>query len=142
MIGLGAALLALVLIGIWPPTQGQFKSTVEKSVQDALSSAGTARLVGQAALRGDTLGPYESTALGDASEAVATALSEVAESRLPDADARTLRDEVLPLLQESVRLVGDLDAGIDGDDRALAGAAVDGLVAVQDGLAAVLEGLR
>jgi hypothetical protein len=60
-----------VLIGVWPLTADQYRSTVETSVQEAVSSVGTARLVGQTALRSNTLRPYESTVVEHAHEAVA-----------------------------------------------------------------------
>jgi hypothetical protein len=142
LVGLGAVLLAVVPAGVWPETDGQFRSTVESSVQDALSSVGTARLAGQTALRDNTFGPYESTVLDDARRSVATALSDVAELDVPDQDSRRLRDETLPLLQESARLLGDLGTGLQDDDRAAATAAVDGLGATRDRLETVLEGLR
>jgi hypothetical protein len=142
VIGSGALLLAVALIGVWPPTPGQFRSTVETSVQDAVSSVGTARLAGQAALRDNTFGAYESTVLEDSRKAVATAISDVVESQLPDPGARRLRDEVLPLLQDSARLLGDLDTGLQEDDEAVATGAVDGLAAVGEKLTSVLEGLR
>ncbi|MFD9697521.1 hypothetical protein [Lentzea sp. NPDC059081] len=134
MIGLGAVLLALVLLGVRPQTPEQFRSTVETSVQDALSSVGTARLVGRTALQDNTIAPYESAVLADARKSVATAIADVAEAQPPDASSRELRDAALPLLQESARLIGDLDAG----DRT----AVDGLAAVKGELASVLEAVR
>ncbi|MEU0878346.1 hypothetical protein ABZ345_07075 [Lentzea sp. NPDC005914] len=139
---MGAVLLAVVLIGVWPLTTGQYRSTVETSVQDAVSSVGTARLAGQTALRGKAFPPYESTVVEDARKAVVTATSDIASLEVPDQDSAQLRDEVLPLLQDSVRLIGDLGAGLDDDDRAAADAAVTGLVSVGDRLAGVLEGLR
>jgi hypothetical protein len=142
LIGLGAALLALVLAGVWPQTASGYRSTVETSVQDAVSSVGTARLTGQAALRGNTFGSYESTVLDDARKSVATAISDVVESQTPDPDSRRLRDEVLPLLQESARLLGDLDAGLGDDDRAAAEDAVNRLALVGERLTTALEGLR
>ncbi|WP_156094470.1 hypothetical protein [Lentzea aerocolonigenes] len=142
LIGLGAVLLAVVLIGVRPKTPGQFRSTVETSVQNAVSSVGTARVTGQTALRGNTFGPYESTVLEDARKSVATAISDIAESSVPDESSRDLRDEVLPLLQDSARLLGDLDAGLEDDDRAAATGAVDGLTAAGEKLTTVLEGLR
>ncbi|GGU77140.1 hypothetical protein [Lentzea flava] len=142
LISLGAVLLALVLLGVWPTTSGQFRSTVESSVQDAVSSVGTARTTGQTALRGNTFGAYESTVLDDTRKSVATAITDVVESEVPDQDSRRLRDEVLPLLQESARLIGDLGTGLDSDDRGLASSATDGLAEVGERLTAALEGLR
>jgi hypothetical protein len=142
LISLGAVLLALVLTGVWPETPGQFRSTVESSVQDALSSVGTARTTGQTALQGNTFGPYESTVLNNARKSVATAITDVVESEVPDQDSRRLRDEVLPLLQESARLIGDLGTGLDEDDRGAVSAAADGLGGVGERLTAVLGGLR
>ena len=142
LIGLGAVLLAVVLAGVWPQTSGGFRSTVETSVQDAVSAVGTARLAGQTALRGRTFGAYESTVLDDARESVATALSDVLELEVPDGASRQSRDEVLPLLQESARLIGDLGTGLEDDDRAGASAAVDGLGTVGKKLTTALEGLR
>ncbi|MGI5499851.1 hypothetical protein [Lentzea sp. CA-135723] len=107
LIGLGAVLLALVLFGVWPETAGQYRSAVESSVQDALSSVGTAALVRRTSQDGGTLSPYESTALDDARESVTTALSQVLDSEAPDEDSRRLRAEVVPLLEESAQLIGD-----------------------------------
>lgn len=142
LIGLGAVLLAVVLAGVWPQTPGGFRSTVETSVQDAVSAVGTARLAGQTALRGRTFGAYESTVLDDARESVATATSDVLELQVPDEASRQSRDQVLPLLQESARLIGDLGTGLDEDDQTAASAAVDGLGAVRERLVTALEGLR
>ncbi|GAB2813420.1 hypothetical protein [Lentzea nigeriaca] len=142
LISVGAVLLALVLTGVWPETPGQFRSTVETSVQDALSSVGTAHTTGQTALRGNAFGPYESTVLEDARRSVATAITDIVESEVPDQDSRRLRDEVLPLLQESARLISDLGTGLSEDDRGAVSAAAEGLVGVRERLTAVLGGLR
>ncbi|MFC3897477.1 hypothetical protein ACFOWZ_38890 [Lentzea rhizosphaerae] len=111
-------------------------------MQNAVPSVGTACITGQTALGGNTFGPYESTVLEDARKSVAAAISDIAESQVHDQSSRDLRDEVLPLLQDSARLFGDLDAGLEDDDRAAATGAVDGLAAVGDELTTVLEGLR
>ncbi|HEX7303845.1 hypothetical protein [Lentzea sp.] len=142
LVGLGAVLLALVLIGVRPQTDDGFRSAVETGVQDAVSSVGTARLAGQTALRDGTFASYESTVLEDTRESVATALSDLAELPVPGQDSQKLRDEVLPLLQESVRQIGDLGTGLAEDDRATATEAVDGLAGTGEKLAAVLDGLR
>jgi hypothetical protein len=142
LIGLGTVLLALVLIGVWPKTTGQFRSTVETSVQDTVSSVGTARLTGHTALRNSTFGSYESTVLDDARKSVATAISDVAELEVRGPDTRRWRDEALPLLQESARLIGDLGTGLESGDRAAATAAIDGLTATGERLTTVLESLR
>ncbi|KJK33666.1 hypothetical protein UK23_45235 [Lentzea aerocolonigenes] len=142
LIGLGAVLLAVVLAGVWPQTPGGFRSTVETSVQDAVSAVGTARLAGQTALRGRAFGAYESTVLDDARKSVATAISDIVDLQVPDETSRQSRDQVLPLLQDSARLIGDLGTGLDEDDRAGASAAVDGLGTVGEKLTTALEGLR
>ncbi|WP_143467157.1 hypothetical protein [Lentzea kentuckyensis] len=142
LIGLGAGLLAVVLIGVWPVSAGQYRSTVETGVQEAVSSVGTARIAGQQALRGNTFPPYQSTVVDDARKALATAASDVMELQVPGPDSARLRDDVSPLLQDSARLVGDLGAALENDDRPAAEAAVAGLTAVGEKLAAVLEGLR
>ncbi|MFD4668483.1 hypothetical protein ACFWNN_02045 [Lentzea sp. NPDC058450] len=142
VIGLGAVLLALVLLGVWPQSAGGYRSTVESSVQDAVSATGTARAAGRTALEGNTFRAYESTVLDDARSSVTTAFSDVSELAVPDAGSGRLRDEVLPLLQESVRLVDDLDRSLAEDDRTSATRSVDALGSVRERLAALLEGLR
>jgi hypothetical protein len=142
MIGLGAVLLSVVSIGVWPETPGKFRSTVETGVQDALSSVGTAQIAGKTALQGNAFGSYESTVLDDARKSVATAITDVVESRTPDQDSLRLRDEVMPLLQESARLIGDLDTGLEDEDRAAATGAVEGLGSVRERLATALKALR
>ena len=138
LIGLGTVLLAVVLVGVWPVSSDQYRSTVETSVQEAVSSVGTARLVGRTTLQGNAFRSYESTVVEDAREAVATATSDIAVLPVPDSDSARLRDEVLPLLQDSVRLIGDLGAALEGDDRTAGDAAVTGLAEVGE----KLEGLR
>lgn len=142
LICLGVALLALVLLGVWPQTAGGYRSTAESSVQDALSAVGTARIAGQVAVRDSAFHSYESTVLDDARTSVTTAFSDVGDLPAPDSGSRRVRDEVLPLLQESARLIDDLDLSLGEDDLASATRAVDGLGSVQERLSVVLEGLR
>ncbi|KOV82445.1 hypothetical protein ADL03_24280 [Nocardia sp. NRRL S-836] len=139
---MGAVLLAVVLLGVWPESPSSYRSTVESSVQDAVSAVGTARLTAQSALSGNTFGAYESTALEDVGDNLTTAVTDVIELPPTDQDTRRLRDEVLPPLQDSARIVGDLDLAIQNDDRDAINACVAGLTAVGDRLATTLERLR
>ncbi|WP_330276374.1 hypothetical protein OG205_12485 [Lentzea sp. NBC_00516] len=141
-IGVGTVLLALVLLGVWPQSAGGYRSTVESSVQDAVSSVGVARIAGQNSLKGNTFSSYESTVLDDARTNVTSAFSDISELSTPDSDSQRTRDEVLPLLQECVRLIDDLGLGLGNDDQASATRSVDALGSVGERLAAVLEGLR
>ena len=142
LIGVGTVLLVLVLLGVWPQTAGGYRSTVESSVQDAVSSVGTARIVGQTSLKGNEFRSYESTVLDDARTSVTSAFSGISELSTPDPDSQRIRDEVLPLIDESVRLIDDLDLSLGEDDRRSAARSVDGLGSVGERLAAVLEKLR
>jgi hypothetical protein len=139
---LGAALFAVVLMGVWPETSSGYRSTVESSVHDAVSSIGTARLTGLSALRGDTFSAYESTALEDAEKKLTTAVTDVIELPLTGQDTRRLRDEVLPRLQDSARIVGDLDLALQNDDQDAVTACVDGLTAMGEQLTTALERVR
>ncbi|MFD5830750.1 hypothetical protein [Lentzea sp. NPDC060358] len=112
---------------------------METDVQDAVSAAGTAVLVGRTALLGNSVGAFESTALDDARKSVATAAADVLELEVPDSGSRELRDRVVPPVQEAARLIGDLQAGLADGDRRAAAAAVDGLTRAGEELAGVLR---
>ena len=78
-----------------------------QSAHDALE---TAYLAGTALREGRVTTLYVTVLLDDGTKRTAKLMAEFAELPPPDEDMRTLRDELAPLLTESVRRLGDTAA--------------------------------
>lgn len=78
-----------------------YEHKAKDTAESVLSSVETARLVANAAGRGDTFGPYTSVLLSDAEEGAGHAQDVFESIQPPDAHADRLRDELGTLLNQA-----------------------------------------
>lgn len=135
-------LAALAVPAMWPVDANAYRDTTVKAAQGGLSGARTAQLVADAHLRGRITGPYTTVVLQDARTATATALSELADSEVPDAPSARLRDQLSPLLVAASAAVADAGTAIDNDDDAALRAVQRRLTKAGDDLEAYVDGHR
>jgi hypothetical protein len=122
-----------------PPDERGYRRTLVQVAESAHDAARTGWLTGREQLAGHVFGPFATTAFDDAQQAAAGASKQFSEQAPAGTTGRRLRDELRPLVQDTVRLLGDAAAA--SDDAALR-AAVDGLAAVADRLDRYLEANR
>jgi hypothetical protein len=109
-----------------PPDRSDYRRTAVQAAESARDAAGTGALVARTQLDGDVFGTFVDTAYDDAAGTVAGAAKQIAEQLPPDDASAQLRDEVLPLVQEAVRALGDASRA------ATAGALRSALAALDD----------
>jgi hypothetical protein len=139
LIVLGAAVLAaLVAIGVLsllPSSYPSYRETAVSAAQESLSAARTLIVATQAAQQGRLLSPVLTTVVEDARGAASTAEQQISAEDVPDERSATLRDELTPLLADTVRYVGDVARAVDAGDDVLLRTALDQLAATADDLA-------
>jgi hypothetical protein len=132
----------LALLSTQGPDPHEFRATVAKSAQGALSAVRTARLAGQAQLSGHAFPTYTTPVLDDAVEGVATARQRLAQTPPAGTAQAPVRDELTGLLDDATKAVGDLVSALDRGDDGAAGTAVDALGRVGDRLSGFVEAHR
>ena len=136
-IGAGAVIV-LLWVGLaycaGPPGSHAYRRTAVQAAQAGLNAVRTGVLTGTADNAGKLLDPYESVVFDDAAGDIASAQSQLAALAPPDADTRRMRDQLIPLLTEGGRQLGDLDLALSGGDRAGAQARVTALQGIGDRL--------
>jgi hypothetical protein len=144
-IGVGAVIV-LVWAGLaycaGPADAHEYRRTSVQAAQAGLDAARTAALAGTADRDGKLVDPYLSVVLDDSAGVVASAQDKLAAQAPPDPATRALRDELLPLLVEAARQIGDLDLATSSGDRAGIDGHVDGLRRVGDRLDDFVERYR
>ncbi|MFE9202469.1 hypothetical protein [Micromonospora sp. NPDC007230] len=124
---------ATALLGLWaglayemsqPPDAAGYARTALQVAESAYDTASTGVLVGRQRLRGHLTGAFATTAYDDAVQTVAGAQQKLATAVAPDDASAALRERLVPLVQDTARLLSE--ATTARDDVAL-GRAVDGL---------------
>ena len=110
-----AGVLLLLLAGLGycavaPTSADAFRQAAVETAQAAHDAVRTADLTGAAVAEHRATGPYAAVLLDSSTRSLASAVRTFAEEPPPDRAATALRDELLPLLTEAVRLVGDAAA--------------------------------
>jgi hypothetical protein len=141
-----AGVIALVWLGLaycaGPPDAHGYRQTAVEAAQAGLNAARTVALAGSAR-NGDRLfDPYLTTVIDDEAGAVASALQRVTAETPPDDGTRRARDQLVPLLVQAAREIGDLDLAASRGDRAGVAAHVDRLREVGDRLDDFVERYR
>jgi hypothetical protein len=95
-----------------------YQKTAVRSAQEALNAVRTAAVTVDAWQRGGLLDPYASTLLDDELSRVASAHQQLLGEAPPDAGARTIRGQLLPLLDAAATGLGDLVAAMSTMDDA------------------------
>ncbi|MEV6909297.1 hypothetical protein [Amycolatopsis sp. NPDC051071] len=126
-----AAFVAPVVI---PTSFDDYRKTAVQAAQDALGQVRTVALVVEAARDGRTLKPYVSQVFWQSREALGTAQKEMAAEEVPDARAKSVEAQIVPLLAASIRQVNAAEITLD-DDVTAAGTAVRELTDLGDQLA-------
>jgi hypothetical protein len=110
------AVVILVVLG-WgayastqPPDRHEFRTTAVETAQAAHDALQTAYLAGVALREGRVTTLYVSVLLDGGTRRTAKLIAELAELPPPDDDMRALRDELAPLLTETVQRLGDTAA--------------------------------
>ena len=102
-----------------PPDRSDYRRTAVQAAGSAHDAAGTGALVARTQLDGHAFGTFIATAYDDAARTLSGAAKQIAEQAPPDDASARLRDEVLPLVQEAVRALGDASrASTEGALRA------------------------
>jgi hypothetical protein len=83
-------------------TFGKYEGKATTTAESALSAVQTARLVADAASRGNAFGPYTSSVVSDAEETVAGLSGTFGSIQPPDGRADDLRDELEQLLADAL----------------------------------------
>jgi hypothetical protein len=97
----------------------EYQKTAVQSAQAGLSAVRTAALAGQAQRDQRLFPPYLSTVLDDGLSAVAGAQQELLGQPPPDDATRAVRDQLVPLLADAARQIGDLSGASDDEVPAL-----------------------
>jgi hypothetical protein len=113
-----------------PPDRHEFRVAAVKAAQSAHDALQTAYLAGVALRDGKTTSLYVTVVLDGGTRRTTTLIQKLGQLSPPDADMRELRDELDPLLTESVQRLGD---------AAAAPTEVDALPALTDRLSDVLD---
>lgn len=127
-------LLGLGVLVEWPVSELSYRQDAAAAAEQVVSAAGTALLLGQACLNGDTLGPYLSLGLQTASTEAAGAVSGLLGQQLPGDRAAVIRDQLVPVLTGAASAIGSLTAATDAGDDDAVQAAIDTLTPLRDQL--------
>jgi hypothetical protein len=110
------AVVILVVLG-WgayastqPPDRHEFRTTAVETAQAAHDALQTAYLAGVALREGRVTTLYVTVLLDGGTRRTAKLIAKLAELPPPDDDMRALRDELAPLLTETVQRLGDTAA--------------------------------
>jgi hypothetical protein len=90
------------------PDFHDYRKAAVQAAESAYDAVATAQLTVQAQLDGQVTGAYTDSTLQRGADAVAGAWKQYATAQPVDARSVSIRDELGPLLQESVRVLGDL----------------------------------
>jgi hypothetical protein len=139
-----AAVAVTVLLGLgvlveWPVSEEGYRQDAAAAAEQAVSAAGTALLLGQACLDGDTIAPYLSVGMDTAAADAATTVSGLLGEQLPGDRAAVIRDQLVPLLTGAASTISSLTAATDAGDDTAVQAAVDALIPLRDQLRAFVE---
>jgi hypothetical protein len=133
-----AGVVVLVWLGLayctGPPDAHEYRRTAVAAAQAGLGAVRTVALAGDAQEHGRLWDPYLATVLDDQIGSVASAQEQVSASVPPDDATRRVRDQLLPLLADAGREIGDLSAALDRQDRAAVRTHLDRLRALGDRL--------
>jgi hypothetical protein len=100
----------LAYCSVRPPDFHDFRVEAVRTAQAAHDALVTADLAGAAVRDGRAPGPYAAVLLDDGAKSLGSAVRSFAQLPPPDATATALRDRLLPLLSDAVRLIGDAAA--------------------------------
>lgn len=110
------AVVLLVVLG-WgayastqPPDRHEFRVTAVEAARSAHDALQTAYLAGVALRDGRTTALYVTVLMDGGTKRTAETIRKLAELSPPDDDMRALRDELAPLLTETVQRLGDATA--------------------------------
>ncbi len=101
-----------------PPDSHAYRRTAVQAAQAALSAVRSAALTGATDRDGKLIDPFTSVVLDDAAGALASAQSQLAAQTPPDGATRTMRDQLVPLLTDAARQLGDVDLALSSRDQA------------------------
>ncbi|MFF5229004.1 hypothetical protein [Dactylosporangium sp. NPDC000521] len=90
-----------------PPDRHEFRATAVEAAQSAHDALETAYLAGTALREGRVTTLYVTVLLDGGTKRTATLISKFDQLPPPDDDMRALRDELDPMLTESMRRLGD-----------------------------------
>jgi hypothetical protein len=134
-----AAWVGLAVATSGGPGPHEFRQAAAKSAQGALSAVRTAQLAGQERLAGRIFETSLAPLLDNAVEGVATASERLVGTPAPGPPEAASRDQLMVLLDEAARTVGDLVGALDRGDDAAARSAVGALGPLGDRLADFVE---
>jgi hypothetical protein len=115
----GVVIVAVVLLGLLgygayastqPPDRHTFRIAAVQAAQSAHDALSTAYLAGVALRDGRATALYVTVLLDGGTRRTTTLVQKLGELSPPDDDMRALRDELAPLLTESVQRLGDTAA--------------------------------
>ena len=115
-------------------TGTEYRGQAVQAATGALGAVRTARLAGTAQLDGRSVDKYTTTMLDDALADLSDAQQRLAAEPPPTGAGTRLRDQLVPLLTDADRRIGDLSRALDDGDDALVRAAVDALGPLGDRL--------
>jgi hypothetical protein len=111
LVGLLVVVCGLLGYGsVQPPNHHEFRVTAVRTAQAAHDALRTADLTGGAVRDGNAPGPYAAVLLDGSAKSLGSAVSTFAELSPPDKASVAMRDELLPMLTEAVRRLGDAAA--------------------------------
>jgi type II secretory pathway pseudopilin PulG len=129
-----AVLVGLGVLSQRPADYTSYHKAALSSAEEALSAVRSLRLAVDASQQGRTLPTVLKNVIDDSRTAATTAVQQLGDQEVPDERSARLRDEVSPLLAETVSEISETARAIDSDDTALLHRSSDRLGAIGDKL--------
>ena len=123
MLVMGMAVAGCTTHSVGPArTDDDFERKALTTAKDSLSAVETVRLLADASLQGNTLGPYASVAVSEQEDTLASIDGDFRSIQPPSAEAVPLRDELTEIVGQAIDHLADVRIAIRGGDLLAAGA--------------------